>query len=222
MQRTAKLCEAMVLESVAFTQQPGSDSAAPVRWHITAATASFALALSFRPALCSLSKKIVGYKVLLCRFRKKIILLWLIIYTSIKCRGRGSYHICASGFSTKLASRWYLRNLLQTAGTVLVSPAMLVVSLFQGIITTRPHQLVCFTIRYSVTLMSVSVCVFLTHGALFWRFATSFRPPADLWLLWHPWMIPINGDVLGGRSNYFSGATAPVISRVTSPGLYFL
>lgn len=54
------------------------------------------------------------------------------------------------------------------------------------------------------------------------RFPPSSRPPADLWLLWHPWMIPINGDVLGGRSNYFSGATAPVISRVSSPGLYFL
>lgn len=28
-------------------------------------------------------------------------------------------------------------------------------------------------------------------------------PPSDLWLQWHPWIIPINGNALWGRSNYF-------------------
>lgn len=85
----------LLLESVAFTQQPGSDSAAPVRWHITAATASFAPVLSFRPALCSLSNKIVGYKVLLCRFRKnKNIIVINNLHFNQVSRQRFISHLC--------------------------------------------------------------------------------------------------------------------------------
>lgn len=81
---------------------------------------------------------------------------------------------------------------------------------------------------FGVALTSVSLCfdalVCLTSTVLFRLLSCFLSPPpsADLWLQWHPWIIPINGNVLGGRSNYFSGATAPVISRVSSPGLYFL
>lgn len=53
----------LVFESVAFTQQPGSDSAPPAWWHSTEVAArlasekSFSHGLSFRPALWSNTKQ---------------------------------------------------------------------------------------------------------------------------------------------------------------------
>lgn len=82
----------LVFESVAFTRQPGSDSAPPAGWHSTEVAArltskkSFSPGLSFRPALWSNIKQGSFYKVLLWRWKKKEILLWLIIYSSIRCQ----------------------------------------------------------------------------------------------------------------------------------------
>lgn len=82
----------LVFESVAFTQQPGSDSAPPAWWHGTEVAArltskkSFSPGLSFRPALWSNIKQRFVLQGAALKMKKKEILLRLIIYGSIECR----------------------------------------------------------------------------------------------------------------------------------------